>query len=96
MRVTSPCIDAGDPNSPVAEEPQPNGGRINLGTYGGTAEASKSYQAPPTPEPPVVRPMTLHVGQEGVIDDVASTTVRSSSKIATHTHRGFGGTRLWC
>jgi L-ascorbate metabolism protein UlaG (beta-lactamase superfamily) len=40
--VTSPCIDAGDPNSPVGDEPKPNGGRINMGAYGGTAEASKS------------------------------------------------------
>ena len=40
--VTSPCIDAGDPNSPVGGEPAPNGGRINMGAYGGTAEASKS------------------------------------------------------
>jgi predicted outer membrane repeat protein len=40
--VTSPCIDAGDPTIPVGEEPQPNGGRINLGAYGGTAEAGKS------------------------------------------------------
>jgi hypothetical protein len=35
--VTSPCIDAGDPNSPVGEEPHPDGGRINMGAYGGTA-----------------------------------------------------------
>jgi hypothetical protein len=41
--VTSPCIDAGDPNSPIGEEPFPNGGRINMGAYGGTTEASKSY-----------------------------------------------------
>ncbi len=41
--VTSPCIDAGDPNSPVGEEPDPNGRRINLGAYGGTGEASKSF-----------------------------------------------------
>jgi len=41
--VTSPCIDAGDPNSPIGYEPFPNGGRINMGAYGGTAEASKSY-----------------------------------------------------
>ncbi|MBP7050471.1 MAG: right-handed parallel beta-helix repeat-containing protein [Phycisphaerae bacterium] len=41
--VTSPCIDAGDPNSPVGDEPEPNGGRINLGVYGGTAEASKTF-----------------------------------------------------
>jgi hypothetical protein len=40
--VTSPCIDAGDPSSPVGDEPEPNGGRINMGTYGGTAEAGKS------------------------------------------------------
>jgi len=40
--ITSPCIDAGDPSSPVEDEPEPNGGRINMGAYGGTAEASKS------------------------------------------------------
>ncbi len=47
--VTSPCIDAGDPNSPVADEPEFNGGRINMGAYGGTVEASKSYNPPPPP-----------------------------------------------
>jgi len=40
--VTSPCLDAGDPNSPVAFEPFPNGGIVNMGAYGGTMEASKS------------------------------------------------------
>jgi hypothetical protein len=40
--VTSPCIDAGDPNSPLGDEPLPNGGIINMGAYGGTSEASKS------------------------------------------------------
>ena len=40
--VTSPCIDAGDPNMPVGDESVPNGGIINMGAYGGTAEASKS------------------------------------------------------
>jgi hypothetical protein len=44
---TSPCIDAGDPNSPVEDEPEPNGGRVNMGAYGGTAEASKSYRNEP-------------------------------------------------
>ena len=41
--VTSPCIDAGDPMSPIGLEPFPNGGRVNMGAYGGTPEASKSY-----------------------------------------------------
>jgi len=40
--VTSPCIDAGNPGCPVGDEPSPNGNRINMGTYGGTAQASKS------------------------------------------------------
>jgi predicted outer membrane repeat protein len=40
--VTSPCIDAGDPNAPLGDEPEPNGGRINMGAYGSTAQASKS------------------------------------------------------
>jgi hypothetical protein len=40
--LTSLCIDTGDPNSPVGDEPIPNGGRINMGAYGGTSEASMS------------------------------------------------------
>jgi len=46
--VTSACIDAGDPNTGVGDEPVPNGGIVNLGAYGGTAEASKSYFIRPT------------------------------------------------
>jgi parallel beta-helix repeat protein len=48
--VTSPCIDAGDPNSPIGYEPFPNGGIINMGAYGGTVEASKSYFGKPVCE----------------------------------------------
>lgn len=47
---TSPCIDAGDPMSPIGDEPFPNGGIINMGAYGGTAEASKSYFGEPVCE----------------------------------------------
>jgi hypothetical protein len=48
--VTSLCIDAGDPMSPLGLEPFPNGGRVNMGAYGGTAEASKSYFGQPVCE----------------------------------------------
>jgi len=48
--VTSLCIDAGDPMSPIGLEPFPNGGIINMGAYGGTAEASKSYFGEPVCE----------------------------------------------
>ncbi|MDH7599729.1 MAG: leucine-rich repeat domain-containing protein [Sedimentisphaerales bacterium] len=40
--VTSPCIDAGDPGIGVGYELEPNGGRVNLGAYGGTTQASRS------------------------------------------------------
>ena len=44
---TSPCIDSGNPNSPIGFEPFPNGGRVNMGAYGGSVEASKSYFGEP-------------------------------------------------
>lgn len=44
---TSLCIDTGNPSQPFNAEPFPNGGLVNLGAYGGTAEASKSYFGEP-------------------------------------------------
>lgn len=41
-QVSSPCIDAGDPRVFPKHEPMPNGGRINMGAYGGTCYASRS------------------------------------------------------
>ncbi|UCG59154.1 MAG: hypothetical protein JSU70_06520, partial [Phycisphaerales bacterium] len=40
--VTSPCIDAGDPDSAWCAELWPHGQRTNMGAYGGTHEASIS------------------------------------------------------
>lgn len=40
--VTSPCIDKGNPASDWTGELWPHGKRINMGAYGGTAEASMS------------------------------------------------------
>ena len=39
---TSICVDFGDPNDDVGLEPEPNGGVINLGAYGGTRFASRT------------------------------------------------------
>ncbi|HNQ24392.1 MAG TPA: right-handed parallel beta-helix repeat-containing protein [Phycisphaerae bacterium] len=36
----SPCIDAGDPTYDFSLEPEPDGGRINIGAYGNTPEAA--------------------------------------------------------
>jgi len=40
LQSWSPCVDAGDPASAFSEEPQPNGGRVNMGAYGNTPEAA--------------------------------------------------------
>ncbi|MBN2383887.1 hypothetical protein JXQ70_13510 [bacterium] len=44
--LDSPCIDAGSPDPPYAEyanEPRPNGSRVNMGCYGNTDQASRSH-----------------------------------------------------
>ncbi len=43
----SPLVDAGGLSWPATNEPAPNGGIINLGAYGNTAEASMSQTNPP-------------------------------------------------
>lgn len=43
--IASPAIDAGDPAADFSGEPTPNGGRVNQGAYGNTAEASKTPAA---------------------------------------------------
>jgi len=53
-KVTSPCINAGDPQSDYSKEPKPNGGRMNLGAYGGTAYASMSEAGQAANQPPTV------------------------------------------
>ena len=48
-KVTSPCVDAGDPDTDTLNEPRPHGNRINIGAYGGTMEASLSPSEQPCP-----------------------------------------------
>lgn len=57
-KVTSPCIDSGDPAADPSGEPMPNGGRINMGAYGQTPYASMS-------EMPWLDP---DVNRDGVVD----------------------------
>ncbi len=40
LAPVSPAIDAGDPKDDFSREPLPNGGRINMGCYGNTGEAT--------------------------------------------------------
>jgi parallel beta-helix repeat protein len=56
-KVTSPCVDGGDPNDEPADEPMPNGGRIDMGAYGGTPYASMSEW-----------PLAGDINHDGVVD----------------------------
>jgi hypothetical protein len=38
---TSPCVNSGNPLLDASAEPAPNGGRLNMGVYGGSAYAGK-------------------------------------------------------
>ncbi|MBI4281425.1 right-handed parallel beta-helix repeat-containing protein [Candidatus Uhrbacteria bacterium] len=49
--VHSPAIDAGDSATAFDAELAPNGGRVNIGAYGNTREASKSFVVIVSPPP---------------------------------------------
>ena len=55
----SPAIDGGDPAADFSLEPAPNGGRINLGAYGNTPEASRTGTGTPLAEIDVTFPDNL-------------------------------------
>ncbi len=52
----SPAIDAANPAAPYGREPQPNGRRANLGAYGNTPVASRTFLE----EPGVFTALTVH------------------------------------
>ena len=52
----SPAIDVGDPAADYSNEPAPNGGRLNLGAFGNTAEASSSATGQPKADVEVLYP----------------------------------------
>ncbi len=56
-RVTSSCIDAGDPELDPSLEGSSNGGRLNIGAYGGTPYASKSEY-----------PLAADFNRDGIVD----------------------------
>ena len=52
----SPAIDLGDKNADYSNEPAPNGGRLNAGAYGNTAEASRTAYGQPNATVQVLYP----------------------------------------
>jgi len=84
--VMSPCIDAGDPNSPIGDEPEPNGGVINMGAYGGTIEASKSdytWWFATTEGPVVAEGLGIILPHEHIFTDLRGPTTRAYGEADT-------------
>ncbi|MCF7976262.1 MAG: hypothetical protein K9N55_20765 [Phycisphaerae bacterium] len=58
-RQTSPCISAGDPNTPLGEQPLSYSSTVNMGAYGGTIQASHLPRVAP-----IISFLALHEGDE--------------------------------
>ncbi|MFC1687742.1 right-handed parallel beta-helix repeat-containing protein [Patescibacteria group bacterium] len=60
LQIGSASVDTGDPGDDYTYEPTPNGGRINQGVYGNTADATVNY--PPALYP--IEPKVYEVGSD--------------------------------
>ncbi|HEX3902292.1 MAG TPA: PQQ-binding-like beta-propeller repeat protein [Polyangia bacterium] len=74
-----PSTDQGDPADDVGEEPTPNGARINLGAFGGTADAELSAPAAVVGDPATPTPTP------------ATPTPAGPAQTETHEEGGAGG-----
>ncbi len=63
LQLTSPAIDLGDPVDPFANEPGPNGNRMNAGVFGNTVLAATS----PAEQVQVLDPNGFEKFQEGQV-----------------------------
>lgn len=92
----SPAIDRGDPADSPANEPLPNGGYVNLGAYGNTAQASKSpsqYVLVTTPDGgeswPQERSFTIRWRSQDSVSSVNIDLLKASDQtLATHIAAG--------
>jgi hypothetical protein len=90
--ATSPTIDAGDPNGSYINEPQPNGGRVNIGSDGNSASANTS----PSQLVQVISPGGLQRVQSGnqYAIDWHTSGLTTSAPIAL-IHTGAGSAVPW-
>ena len=76
----SNAIDAGDPESDFANEPDPNGARVNLGAYGNTPHASMT-----TGGQPEISDVSITYPEDYTAAQIAVTVGGTGSFIATVT-----------
>ncbi|MEO1530467.1 MAG: right-handed parallel beta-helix repeat-containing protein, partial [Planctomycetota bacterium] len=93
LTAFSPAIDTGDPSRDAAAEPVPNGGRVNIGAFGGTVDAATSttsalYFLTPSPW------QKLRVGDLLTIDFQALGTQTDRVEVDLTSDDGFTWTNL--
>jgi outer membrane protein assembly factor BamB len=69
LAAPQPVVDRGDPADDFSQEPQPNGGRINIGAFGNTpfADVTESEETPPL-EPEGEDPTDEPAGMSCAVD----------------------------
>jgi len=65
LKEGSPAIDAGAPTSNFNKEPDPNGGRIDMGRYGNTIEAGAGHTG-------FASAISTHSGSDGMSSETAT------------------------
>ncbi|MBI5586502.1 MAG: right-handed parallel beta-helix repeat-containing protein [Deltaproteobacteria bacterium] len=76
LRPTSYLIDEGEPGAPFANEPAPNGGRVNVGADGNATGAAAS------PEPPLVAQVVATVNGNEVTVTFDTNTATENLRIS--------------
>ena len=94
--VTSPCIDAGDPTADWTGELWPHGGRINMGAYGGTPEASMSLSIVGRPPISTTTARSTPATCSCLADDWLTRTPPAAADIEPRRVRGLPGFRQAC
>lgn len=90
---TSDLIDKADPGSSFSNEPAPNGGRANLGSYGNTNEASKTPAPPAGPAVAAVFASSISVsytlaGSDGYVIGASTAANMSGTLFSSATANG--------
>lgn len=90
---TSDLLDKADPGESVGAEVSPNGGRANIGSYGRTAEASKSPSPPAGPAVAAVFTSSISVsytlaGSDGYVIGASTAADMSGTLFSSVTANG--------
>jgi MYXO-CTERM domain-containing protein len=90
LGAPQPSTDRGDPADAVGAEPSPNGGRINLGAFGGTADAETSAPSTAVFGPASGPRPTPNVGRTGQVATPGSPENEGGCAVGGRGTKGWG------